>query len=105
MSASSEAEDFDGDWNGEEADVDGDGVGLGDEFDGSGCFLGSQAEGLEDRGYAVAQVGAEEGHGDDVEENDEGILESDDHHCPGVGFAEFGELRSQSGRCNEGCGK
>ena len=83
-------EEFDGDGNGEEASVDDDGVGLGDEFDGGGCFLAAQAESLEDRGNPVAQVRAKEGHGDNVEQDDEGILKPEDHHSPGVVFAESG---------------
>jgi len=51
-----------------------------------------KAEGLEDGGDAVAQVRAKKGHGDDVEEDDEGILESFDDHFPWAGFAEGGEF-------------
>ena len=36
----------------------------------------------------MAQVRAEEGHGDDVEENHPGILKSHNDHSPGVGFTE-----------------
>ena len=87
-----EAEEEDGERDGDEAKVDDNGVGFGDELDRSGGLFGAEAEGLEDGGDAVAQVRAKEGHGDDVEDNDERVLEAYNHHLPRALFTECGEF-------------
>src|SRR6187402_2391244 len=84
FSASKAAEN--GDRDGNEAEPDEEAEGDGELVDESGGFLGTQAESLENGTDAVAQVRAEQGHGDDVEERNIPSLwrETVDHHLPGV---------------------
>ena len=86
----------DGNGDGDEAEVDDDGEcqrALADEVLG---FLRAPAECLENGGNAVAEVRAEAGHRDDVEEDDdevqEACAEAIDDHAVGIGRADVCEV-------------
>ncbi len=83
-SFTAEAEEKNGERDGDEAEVDYDGVDPGENIDGTGGLLAAKAQGLEDRSNPVAQVGTEQGHRDDVEDCHKRIAKSDDDHFPGV---------------------
>ena len=81
-----------GDWDGNEASPNDEAVAEGKRANRPLDFFGSQAQGLENRGDAVAEVGAEERHGDDVKKNHQRILESHDDHAEWVRRAKSGKV-------------
>jgi hypothetical protein len=88
------AEDQNRNGNGDETEPDDRGVAPGEAFDERAGFFRIEAEGLENGGDAVAEVGTENGHRDDVKNRDIPDAEAVDHHFPGVvaGLTGFGEI-------------
>lgn len=84
----------DGEGDGNEAEINHGGVEHCAFFDEWACFAGVEPEGLENRGNAVMKVRAKAGHGDDVENGDNGHVEGIDDHFPSVvaNFSRFGEV-------------